>query len=85
MCTLRRLLGRKWLLLRLLSVYGHDDLGDPSISESVHTSFGDAFPPIFMVRIRSLGHCIHHWVSIETLTISTLPFLSIACSTSKVA
>ena len=24
MCTLRRLLGRKWLLRRLLSVYGHD-------------------------------------------------------------
>ena len=47
MCTLRRLLGRKWLLLRLLSVYGHDDLGDPSISESVHTSFGDASPHIY--------------------------------------
>jgi hypothetical protein len=40
---------------------------------------------LFMVRIRSLGDCIHHWASIETLTISTLPFLSIACATSKVA
>jgi len=45
MCTLRRLLGRKWLLLRLLSVSGHNDLGDPSILESAYTSFGDAFPP----------------------------------------
>ena len=43
------------------------------------------FRLIFMVRIRSLGHYIHHWGSIETLTISTLPFLSIACATSKVA
>jgi hypothetical protein len=35
----------KMATFRLPRIYGHDDLSDPSILESVYTSFGDAFSP----------------------------------------